>query len=352
MRSRIILALTICVMALALAGCSPKDTETMTKAQTALDEGDYESAVALYDAAIEEGKQLQACYRGKGIALMEKMEYESAVEAFTKALDSATFVEDKIYKDGMADDIRKYLASCYIKSGEPEKAILIYDALIEKNDEDPLLFMERGTAKAAAGDLDSAKPDYDKAINLDRTNYERILEIAQTLAKYGGKSIGQGYLQGVNEAVNNNMDPILKGKILYYMEDYQGAVNLLSSYAAEDESAALIVCRCYIALNDTKSAREVIDGFGSKVDTSEELLNLLGSILMKQKKYKKAAEVFERAVTAAKGTPDLQASLYNRVVAYEYAGNFEKARELLTEYLNQYSGDEQARREMVFLKTR
>ena len=73
---------------------------------------------------------------------------------------------------------------------------------------------------------------------------------------------------------------------------------------------------------------------------------------MKQKKYAQAAETFERAVIAAKGTPELQTILYNRAVAYEYAGDFEKAKELFIDYLNQYSGDEAARREMVFLKTR
>ena len=137
----------------------------------------------LYDAAIEEGKQLQACYRGKGIALMQKMEYQSAIEAFQTALESANFIEKHFYKDHMEQDIRKYLASCYIHNGQPGDAILIYNALIDKDDENVYLYMERGTAKAAQGDLESAKADFDKAINLDRGNYERILEIAQTLER-------------------------------------------------------------------------------------------------------------------------------------------------------------------------
>ena len=350
MKKRIVLLLTVCLAISVLGGCSPKNTETMDKAQQALDEGDYENAATLYSAAIEEGSQLQACYRGKGIALMGKMEYASAQEAFNKALDSATFFEKKFYHDGMEDDIRRYLASCYIKSGEPQKAILIYNALIDKNDEDKYLYVERGTAKAASGDPQSAKADFDKAINMDRGNYELILEIAQTMSRYGAKSVGEGYLAGASSV--EGMDPVLKGKILYFLEDYKGAVNLLSQFAASDESAALIVCRCYIALDDTEAAKGVIDSFGSKADSSSVLLGLLGSILMKQGKFSEAVEVYERAVNAAKGTPDLQNTLYNRIIAYEYAGDFEKARDLLTEYLKQYSGDEEAKREMRFLKTR
>ena len=347
---RVIAILLSAFIAASLCSCSPTNTETMTSAQEALEKGDYESAAALYQAAIDEGKQLQACYRGKGIALMGKMEYENAVEAFNKALDSATFIEEKIYRDGMEDDIRRYLASCYLHNGEPEKAILVYNALLEKNDSSVSLYTERGTAKAAAGDLAGAKADFDKAINMDRGNYALILNIAQTLDQCGGRSIGEGYLAGAGSV--EGLDPILRGRILFFMQDYQGALDLLSQYAAADESAAMIVCRSYLALGDTESAKGVIDSFGDEVENSVELLDLLGSIFMKQGKYAEAAEVYERAVNAAKDSGELQVTLYNRIVAYEYAGNFEKAKELLAEYLQQYSGDEDAKRELRFLKTR
>ena len=337
MKKVIAILLSAFMAAAALCSCSPQNTETMSNAQKALEEGDFENAAALYQAAVDEGKQLQACYRGKGIALMGRMEYENAAEAFNKALESGTFIEEKIYRDGMADDIRRYLASCYIHNGEPQKAILVYNALIEKNDSSVSLYTERGTAKAAAGDM-------------DRGNYGLILNIAQTLDQYGGRSIGEGYLAGAGSI--EGLDPVLRGRILYFMRDYQGAVDLLSQYAAADESAAMIVCRCYIALGDTEAAKGVIDSFGDKVDTSAELLGLLGSILMKQEKYSEAAEVYERAVNAAKESGDLQVALYNRIVAYEYAGEFEKAKELLADYLQQYSGDEDAKRELRFLKTR
>ena len=186
---------------------------------------------------------------------------------------------------------------------------------------------------------------------MDRGNYELILQIAQTLEKYGGKSIGEGYLAGVS-SMENGIDPVLKGKILYFLDDYEGALRQLSDHAGTNEAAALIVCRCYIALDDAESARSVIDSFGSKADSSPELLGLLGWILMKQENYSEAIEVYERAVNAAKGTPELQNMLFNRVVAYEKAGDFSKAAELLSDYLNQYSGDEEAKREMRFLKTR
>ena len=351
MRKVAVLLLAICIVAASVSGCSPKDTETMIQADTCLEQRDYENAVLLYDQAIEEGKQLQACYRGKGIALMGQMEYESAAEVFHKALESATFTEKNLYRDHMEDDIRKYLASCYIHSGRYEDAILIYNALLDKDEENPVLHMERGTAKAASGDLDSAKTDFDRAINLDRKNYDMILEIAQTLEKYGGKKIGMKYFSGVKPD-DPNIDPILRGKILYYLENYKGAVDLLGPYTAEDEQAALTACRCQIALGDLEAALGVVKSFGSKASGSPELLSLKGSILMKQKEYAEAVRVYEKAVKAAEGTGELQTALFNRIVAYEYAGEFEKAKKLLARYLKQYTGDKEAKREYRFLKTR
>ena len=338
--------------AVSLWGCSPQATDTMVKADEALDEGNFDNAAALYEAAIEEGKQLQACYRGKGIALMGKMEYGKAEEAFLKALDSANFLEKNIYHDGMENDIRRYLASCYIHEGQPEKAVLIYDALLSKDDENITLYMERGTAKAASGDLDSAKQDFDKAINMDRHNYQMILDIAQTFDQYGGREYGVAYLADVSADREDNIDPVLKGRILYFLEDYEGAVSLLNQFAQTDEEAAMIVCRCHIALKNMKSAREVLESMGDKVERSPSLLNLSGNIYFRQKKYAEAAEVFEKAAAAASGTTELQDILFNRAVAYEYAGDFAKAKELFTEYLKQYSGDKQAVRELKFLNTR
>lgn len=347
------LILIMGILACVATGCSPKDTPTMQQAGSALEVGDYDSALALYNAAIEEGKQLQACYRGKGIALMGKMEYESAAQAFETALTSETFMEKNVYRDGMKDDINRFLASCYTRCGNGKSAVEIYDGLIEKDAEDPLLYMDRATAMAQMGMIDEAKADFDKAINLDRGNYERILEIAQILDSVGEKEIGIAYLADVPGMTSAEIDQVLQGRILYFMEEYQGAVDLLSNYRGADEEAVLILCRSYIALDNTKAATEVIEQYGDIAQSSPTLLGLLGSIRMKQEKYDEAAEAFEQGLRAAQaGTDEMRTLMYNRAVAYEYMGDFEKAKELFTSYLEQYSGDEDARHELEFLRTR
>ena len=344
--------LAVIILGILAVGCSPKDTSTMEQARAALEQGEYDSALSLYETAIEEGKQLQACYRGKGIALMGKMEYEKAAEAFETALTSESFIEKNIYRDGMKDDITRYLAACYTRCGKGLSAIDLYDQLIEENESDPTLYMDRGTAKAVIGKIDEARTDFNKAINLDRDNYGRILEIAQILESNGAKDIGRGYLADVPSMTNGEIDPVLQAKILFFLEDYQGAVDLLSGYSGPDEEEITILCQSYIALGKTKAALEIIDQYGDTVDRSPTLLNLLGAIRMKQKKYSKAAEAYEKGVSIAAGTEEYRTLLFNRAVAYEYGGDFEKAKELFTDYLKEYSGDEEAQRELEFLRTR
>ena len=47
--------------------------------------------------------------------------------------------------------------------------------------------------------------------------------------------------------------------------------------------------------------------------------------------------------------PDL---IYNQAVAYEYKGDFDKARELMEQYVAGNSSDEEAARELEFRKSR
>ena len=51
----------------------------------------------------------------------------------------------------------------------------------------------------------------------------------------------------------------------------------------------------------------------------------------------------------AASVPDL---IYNQAVAYEYKGDFDKARELMEQYVAGNSSDEEAARELEFLKSR
>ena len=345
-----ILALgAVCAIA---AGCGGKNTQTEEKAMQALERGEYGRAASLFDEAVEEGKDLQYVYRGKGIAHMGMMQYKEAADAFQSALDSESWIDRYRYGNDLVQDISRYLAVCYVRMAEYDKAVELYDKLIEEQGEDVSLLTDRGAAKAGAGRIEEAKQDFDKAINMDRTNYERILMIAQVLEQSGAPEIGRAYLQGVPELDERQIDPVLKGRILYFLGDYKGAEELLSKASDADEEAVLIRCKALLAMGDTNGALTVLESFGSSIDTSPSLLGLYGSVKMEQGKYEEGLDAFTRGAQAAEGTQEQQALLFDQIVVTEKMGDFAGARELLTAYLERFPGDQEAAREMKFLETR
>ena len=82
-----------------------------------------------------------------------------------------------------------------------------------------------------------------------------------------------------------------------------------------------------------------------------ELYNRMGLCKFGEKDYETAITYFAQGLLKpdAASVPDL---IYNQAVAYEYKGDFDKARELMEQYVAGNGSDEEAARELEFLKTR
>ena len=88
-------AVLIALLAAALVpgGCAKKNTEdtaaALTQGNTLLTQGEYESAATAFNQAIAGKADLEAAYRGLGIARLAMGEYEDAITAFDAALANA-----------------------------------------------------------------------------------------------------------------------------------------------------------------------------------------------------------------------------------------------------------------------
>ena len=67
--------------------------------------------------------------------------------------------------------------------------------------------------------------------------------------------------------------------------------------------------------------------------------------------YQAALDAFQAGL-AIEGNTVMQSLKFNEVVAYEYLGQFEAAKQAMQQYLNLYPDDEKAQRENIFLQTR
>ncbi len=189
-------------------------------------------------------------------------------------------------------DVLKYRAEAEYRVGDYKAAADTYGILIQVDEEKPEYLNLRCISRARTGDYPGALEDYHRAAELD------------TEKKAPGRL----------EAL------------------------LAAGTALEEQGAAAEAMALYEA-----AEAEGLNG--------AELYNRMGLCRMSEAKYEEAAAYFGRGLAASDsaGVPEL---LFNQAVAYEYQGDFAKARELMEQYLANHGPDEDAERELAFLKTR
>ncbi len=338
----------VLVLALMLTGCKGQSKNANISAgMEAVQALDYDSALASFEAAREAGEDERLLYRGEGIAYMGKTMYGEAAEAFEKALSLSN---GRV--NSMDYDINYYLAVSYYKQGETGKAIDVYNAIIALKNEEKDAYYLRGVLYAEQGNLEQAKADFDKAISLDKSDYDRLIDIYNVLAAEGYRETGQEYLQSAMDGGTKDMTNFEKGRICYYLQDYENARTYLEKARGESGyEAVLFLGKTYETLGDNNYAISVYNSFLEGDGPNAEVLNQLGLCKMETGDYEGALANFQSAMNI-ENNGMMQTLKMNEIVAYERIGEYQNAASLMESYLKSYPDDEEAKRESVFLQTR
>lgn len=334
---------------LALGGCAKgenKKSDDVSLGMAAIQEASYDAAVEYFNHSIEEKKNLQLAYRGLGMAYMNLGEYEAARDAFVQALQQGSF-----FVGDLEEDISCYLASAYYKMGDYENAIATYTNVLQISKKNDDLYYLRGVVQLEAGNLEAAIQDFDKSVSLNAKDCDRYINIYKALAQAGEKERGKTYLEQSSSLLKDKQT-YEKGRILYYMEDYSGAVSILESLSeAGDNGATLYLGKSYEALGDMNYAASLYEKYLQTDETNGEVYNQLGLCKLNQGEYETALNCFQKGIATGDGEV-MQELLFNEASAYEYVSDFSTAKTKFSEYLAKYPNDEAAKREYEFLKTR
>lgn len=333
----------LCVVT--LTGCSGQN-ENVAEGMKLISELNYQGALAEFEEAVEQGENERLIARGKGIAYMGTLDYEQAIACFKEALAGSNgFIQDIDF------DLNYYLASAYTKNAQYEDAKQVYDAILALRTEKDAYFL-RGNVLLELGDFESAKQDFDKVISLDGKNYDRLIQIYQVLEHFGYRDLGQEYLQNALDTGGSKMKIYDKGRIYYYMGEYQKAYIALEEARSEGTAEAyLYLGKAYEATGDYNYAASVYKDYLSKSTDNAEVYNQLGLCELAKKDYEKALQAFQAGMQV-ENNDIMQTLSFNEIVAYEYLGEYKKAAVLLDSYLKMYPDDEKAQREQQFLLTR
>ena len=207
----------------------------------------------------------------------------------------------------------------------------------------------------SVSEYEKAKKDFDKAVELSKSDTEMIIDVYEVLAHYEYKEEGVSYLNTLLKDHIKDMSDLEKGKVYFYLEDYENARNSLevakSSQKKQDATVILFLGKSYEALGDSEYAAGLYSGYLAENDPNPEIYNQLGLCKLETKDYQAALSAF----TAGLSIEDnllVQNLSYNQIVAYEYLGEFDQAKAAMKKYVETYPDDENAAREYIFLKTR
>ena len=330
-----------------LGGCNTnKSTENIKQGFDAITALKYEEALNYFGVATEAKENPQQIARGQGIAYLGLAKYKESIEQFLIALSySDEFVDDFDF------DTNYYLATAYFKNGQTAEAGQVYSAILNLRDDKEAHYL-RGIVYLEEEKVVDAKTDFDIALSKANGDYDMRINIANALMEKGYEEDGKAYLQaalGSNEKKISDYD---RGRLFYYMGDYENARNCLESTKGnKNAETVLLLGQTYEKLGDYNYAASVYSNYLTENPNHVIIFNRLGMCKLQAGDAKSALSYFEQAL-ALEDSSMTQILKFNQIVAYEYLGEFDQANVLMKNYLQIYPDDQEAIREYEFLKSR
>ena len=301
----------------------------------------------MYTGCSNERVEEQRELRLEGITLMENGKYEESLEKFQEALDLS------LGEIGEAElDICFYKAEAQYMLGDLEGATATYTAIIDFNENAKAYFL-RGNLYYSLGEEEKALKDYGKAVEQDEKNYELYIGVYEALTAHGKEKEAQDYLNQALEIKGSSAyDKMQKGRINFFLGENKTALSLLEEASkAKEKQAFYYLAEIYSLMGDEESSKSNMNAYlESGAADSFSLFQIANDELGKGN-----SEMAIRCLTAAlelESVPNKQIVMKTLVIAYEQDLQFDKALELVKEYVKAYPDDEDAKRELTFLETR
>lgn len=336
------------VISTVICGCNnDKELSSYEQGVKALENQQFSEALACFNACETSGEDKQLTYRGKGLAYLGLSQYDNALDSFKLALEQSNGIVKR-----MDYDINFYMAVAEYKSGKLEDALKTYTAIVQVDEKNSNAYYLRGKVNLDLNNMDAAKADFDKAIELDKDNSKLYINIHDDLLAKGYESDAKSYINtGVATVAKPSTYEL--GIFNYYLGDYSQARNYFeeSSETKKTEEGIIYLGKTYVALDDMSYAVALYEEYAANNKTAAIVYNELGLLKAQAKDFEGAVAAFNAGLEIE--NPSCKQSLmFNRIVANENLGNFSEAKKQMESYLSLFPGDEIAIRENIFLSTR
>lgn len=338
--------LAVCTGMILFAGCGGENGKIYEQAGKDLEQGSYQYALEGYNTCIQNETKLPESYRGAGLASLRMGEYEQAITYFTNALGC-----EKVGKS-LERDILSYRATAYLKAGEYEKAMADCQTLSAEYSMDADTYFLTGKVALAMDSYTEADGNFEQAYSEDST-YETAIRIYQSYLEKDMEADGTRYLEAaLTTEPKSAQDYCDRGRVYYYMEDYENAQKELTEAVNKKSTEALILLgMVYTEQGDTENARAMYQQYISEAENGAKGYNGLALCDIAEGDYDSALSNISSGIPSAT-TEEMQSLLFNEIVVYEKKLDFATAQQKAQEYVEMFPDDKAAQKELAFLKTR
>lgn len=285
--------------------------------------------------------------RGKGIAYYHMHKYDEAIKEFKRALKIDELSELNV-------DILKYMGTSLKATGSYQKAIITYTKILSTDEKNAITFADRAFCYQSLGMFEDGLKDYEKAIELDSSNFEYYFGEYNLLMEKGDTADAEAILTKASKIkVKTDEDKYNQAKLYYYEEDYDQALSELElSYSLGFTEAYYYIGEIYRTKKDDAKAIYYYENYISvgKIQNAN-VYNQIADCLINMEEYKKAIKYLEIGI-ALNESRTLQILKKNEIIAYEKMGDFDAASIKLKEYTESYPEDKEAVKEAEFINTR
>lgn len=344
---KIICLLAAGLGALLLTGCGGENQKTYEQANAGLEEANYDYALNEYQACISAGYKLAQSYRGSGIVKLRTGDYQGAIDDLTNALNDE--------KTGKSDrkDLLEYRAAAELKAELYDQAMADCQTLAEDYSLNANDYYLTGCVALAMDSYDEASSNFSEAYGSDST-YEMAIQIYEAYLGQDMEADGTRYLEAALKTEAKTADDYCeRGKVYYYMDDYENARTELTTAADKGSTeATLILGMVYMAQGDTSNARsfyqQYIDADG---DDPAKGYNGLALCDISDGDYDSALQNISQGLGDAT-SDEMRDLLFNEIVVYEKKLDLSTALSKAQEYVQTFKDDDAAAKELTFLQSR
>ena len=332
---------------LILAGCGQgENRKIFEQAGKDLEQGSYAYALTGFQTSAASQYEPALSWRGAGICHLRLNDAPTAVSDFTMALSYGQI------SLSLKKDLLSYKAAAHLAAGQPDAALADCREITSLMEPDADTFALTGQTLLSMDAYEEAASNFSQAWQADPT-YDRAIQIYELYVGHGMEADGTRYLESALQAApSGREDHEDRGRVYYYMQDYdQARSELIQAQKEGSTEAILLLGMVYLKKQDYSNARAMYIQYNSAHPSSAAGYNGLTMCDLAEENFASALQNIAAGIPLA-DPGELQSLLHNEIVVYERQLDFATAGQKAAEYLEAFPDDEQMQRELIFLQSR